>query len=103
MRTVMAVYRAELTKLRAQPRVWLVAALVAVAPWVFILLLKGQDRLPTDSLYGRYLIESGYATPLVILGFLAQWGFPLLAALIAGESSPTRSSRARSRPFSPVR
>lgn len=82
---VMAVYLAELLKLRSQMRVWLITGVVLVAPWLFIFLLKGQDRLPTDALYGRYLKSAGLATPLMVLGFLASWGFPLLTAFISGD------------------
>ena len=85
MSAVGAVYGAELMKLRAQLRVWLISAVVLVTPWIFIVLLKGQDRLPTDALYGRYLKSSGLATPLLLLGFLASWGFPLLTALVSGD------------------
>lgn len=83
--SVVAVYGAELLKLRAQMRVWIVSALVLVTPWIFIILLKGQDRLPTDALYGRYLKSTGLATPLLLLGFLASWGFPLLTAIVSGD------------------
>ena len=82
---VAAVYGAELLKLRAQMRVWLITGVVLVAPWLFIVLLKGQDRLPTDALYGRYLKSAGLATPLLLLGFLASWGFPLLTAFVSGD------------------
>ncbi len=85
MRAVRATYLVELTKLTAQVRVWIVAAAVLVAPWAFVLLLKGQDRLPNDTLYGRYVTSVGLATPLLVLGFLASWGFPLLTALVSGD------------------
>lgn len=85
MSAVAAVYGGELIKLRAQLRVWLISAVVLVTPWIFIILLKGQDRLPTDALYGRYLKSAGLATPLLMLGFLASWGFPLLTALVSGD------------------
>lgn len=85
MSAVTAVFSTECRKLRSQPRVWFVAGVAAIAPWAFILLLKGQDRLPTDQLYGRYLTTTGFATPLVILGFLASWAFPLLTAIVSGD------------------
>jgi ABC-2 type transport system permease protein len=93
MSALTAVYGAELRKLRAQPRVWVVTGVVAVAPWAFILLLKGQDRLPTDQLYGRYLTTTGFATPLVILGFLASWAFPLLTAIVSGDIFATEDQQ----------
>jgi ABC-2 type transport system permease protein len=80
-----AVYRVECRKLLAQPRVRSVLAVLLIAPWIFIGLLLHQDRLPLETLYGRYLKDTGYATPLVILVYSVQWLLPLIAALIAGD------------------
>jgi ABC-2 type transport system permease protein len=85
MGAVTSVYRVECRKLLAQPRVRSVLAVLLIAPWIFIGLLLHQDRLPLETLYGRYLKDSGYATPLVILVFSVQWLLPLIAALIAGD------------------
>lgn len=85
MKALTNVYRWELRKILAQARVWIILALVLIGPWVFIILLKGQDRLPTDNLYGRYLKVAGLATPLVILGFAGQWILPLVTSLVAGD------------------
>jgi ABC-2 type transport system permease protein len=46
--------------------------------------LRGQTP-PADTLYGRYVHESGYAVPLLLLGFATQWVFPLLTSLVAGD------------------
>src|SRR5205085_2464133 len=80
-----AVYRVECRKLLAQPRVRSVLAVLLVAPWIFIGLLLHQDRLPLETLYGRYLKDTGYATPLVILVYSVQWLLPLIASLMAGD------------------
>jgi ABC-2 type transport system permease protein len=85
MSAVASVYRVECRKLLAQPRVRSVLAVLLIAPWIFIGLLLHQDRLPLETLYGRYLKDTGYATPLVILVYSVQWLLPLIAALIAGD------------------
>src|SRR4051794_10230603 len=80
-----AVYRVELRKLVAQTRVRAVFAFLAITPWIYIGLILHQDRLPLETLYGRYLKDTGYATPLAILVYASQWLLPLIAALIAGD------------------
>jgi ABC-2 type transport system permease protein len=80
-----AVYRVEMRKLLAQNRVRGVLAFLAVAPWIYIGLILHQDRLPLETLYGRYLKDTGYATPLAVLVYASQWLLPLIAALIAGD------------------
>src|SRR4051794_41901465 len=81
---VASVYRVEVRKLLAQPRVRAVLGFLLVAPWVYIGLILHQDRLPLETLYGRYLKDTGYATPLAILVYASQWVLPLIAALLAG-------------------
>jgi ABC-2 type transport system permease protein len=52
---------------------------------LIVVIINGQQRPPKDSLFGRYIHESGYAVPLLMLGFAAQWVLPLLTALVAGD------------------
>lgn len=85
LQALRAVYGWEMRKIFALTRVWIVLGMVLIGPWVFIILLNAQDRLPTDNLYGRYLKVTGLATPLVILGFVGQWVLPLVTALIGGD------------------
>jgi ABC-2 type transport system permease protein len=80
-----AVYRVEVRKLVAQTRVRAVLLFLLVAPWIYIGLILHQDRLPLETLYGRYLKDTGYATPLAILVYASQWLLPLIAALMAGD------------------
>src|SRR3954449_7133579 len=80
-----SVYRVEVRKLFAQARVRAVLAFLLVAPWIYIGLILHQDRLPLETLYGRYLKDTGYATPLAILVYASQWLLPLIAALMAGD------------------
>jgi ABC-2 type transport system permease protein len=85
MRQFAAVYRVEVRKLLAQARVRSVLAFLLVAPWIYIGLILHQDRLPLETLYGRYLKDTGYATPLAVLVYASQWLLPLIAALMAGD------------------
>jgi ABC-2 type transport system permease protein len=80
-----AVYRVESRKLLAQSRVRWMLVFLLVVPWIYIGLILHQDRLPLETLYGRYLKDTGYATPLAILVYASQWVLPLIAALIAGD------------------
>lgn len=82
---VATAYRWEVTKLAAQARTRATLAVCLVAPFIFVVLLDRQDRVPKDTLYGRWVHASGFATPLMILGFAAQWVFPLLTSLVAGD------------------
>jgi ABC-2 type transport system permease protein len=75
----------ELGKLSAQWRARLTLLLCLIGPPLIALVIKGQGRPPKDSLFGRYIHHSGYATPLLILGYAGQWVLPLLTALVAGD------------------
>jgi ABC-2 type transport system permease protein len=78
-------YRWEMSKLSAQARSRYTLLGCLIAPIVVVLVLNTQQRPPKDTLYGRHIHDSGYAMPLLILGFAAQWVFPLLTALVAGD------------------
>lgn len=78
-------YRWELTKLAAQARSRYTLLGCLLVPIVVVLVLNGQQRPPKDTLFGRHIHDSGYAVPLLVLGFAAQWVFPLLTALVAGD------------------
>jgi ABC-2 type transport system permease protein len=80
-----AVYAVELGKVVRQTKVRVISLVLICAPWVFILLVLHQDRLPLETLYGRYLKTTGFATPMVVLVVAAQWLLPLIAALISGD------------------
>ena len=80
-----AVFGVEARKIVSQTKTRAIALVLVVAPWVFILLVLHQDRLPLETLYGRYLKVSGFATPMVVLVAAAQWVLPLLASIISGD------------------
>jgi ABC-2 type transport system permease protein len=75
----------ELRKLVAQSRVRAAFVVCLLAPAAVALVLSVQSGLPKDTLFGRHVLTSGFALPLVLLSFCALWVFPLLAGLVAGE------------------
>ena len=79
------VYGTELLKLTGQLRTRLALVLCVLAPFAFVIVLGMQDSTPDDTLYGRWVHTSGFAVPLVILGFASQWAFPALACIVAGD------------------
>src|ERR1043166_3052804 len=85
LRGVRAVAIVECMKLVAQigPRVVIGACIVS--PFAFAIAMRVQTNLPTDTLFGRAVNESGFAVPLVVLGFAALWAFPALASIVAGD------------------
>jgi len=82
---VLAAAAAERSKLLSQTRVRLVLACCVVAPVMFALAIQAQSNAPTDTLFGRSVTDSGFAVPLVTLGFAALWVLPVLASLVGGD------------------
>ena len=80
----MRVVRFEAAKLLAQSRTRVLLGVCLLTPFVFAVAIRSQQSLPKDTLFGRQLRESGFATPLVTLGFAGTWAFPLLTSLVAG-------------------
>lgn len=80
-----AVWRLELAKLRSQWRVRLVAAACLLGPFVVIAGLHVQSATPNDTAFGQWLHTSGFAVPMVILGFGGQWLLPVGTAIVAGD------------------
>ena len=76
----------ELVKLFALWRVRLVIAVCFVAPAVFVAAVSRQSSLPADTVFGRWMNETGWAGVLVVLGFSCAWALPLLTSLVAGDA-----------------
>ena len=85
LRGVRAVVGVECAKVGAQLKARAVLALCVAGPFAFVAAMRVQSEMPEDTLFGRALKESGFATPLVILGFAALWVFPVLTAVIGGD------------------
>ena len=86
MTGVAIVYKWELLKLKAQKRTYLGLGAAMLVPIIFVvaLALKGSGG-PNDIPIGRYIRDTGLATPFVVLFFMSIWAFPLIAALVAGD------------------
>jgi ABC-2 type transport system permease protein len=83
--TVLTVWRWELRKLVALKRTYLGLGAAVVFPLIFVVALAVQTGEPTDVLFGRYVRESAFAIPLVLLLFGSIWFMPLITALVAGD------------------
>lgn len=81
----LVVYRWEVAKLVRQVRTRLVALACVLAPFLFVAALKAQTTTPQDTLFGRWVHDSGFAVPLVVLGFAGQWALPALTSVVAGD------------------
>ncbi len=101
-----AVLRVEGSKLAAQAKVWAVLGACLLGPFAFVALASTQSSLPEDTLFGRWVKASGFAVPLVVLGFAAAWALPVLTSVVAGDilsaedrhgTWPTLLTRSRSR------
>ena len=78
-------YRFELMKLVSQWRVRLVLLACWIGPGLFVAVVSHQATLPTDTVFGRWMLATGWAGPLVVLGFSCSWVLPLLTSLVAGD------------------
>jgi len=78
-------YRFELVKLFSQWRIRLLVLACWIAPGLFVAAVSLQSTLPTDTLFGRWMHATGWAGPLVMLGFAGTWALPLLTSLVAGD------------------
>ena len=78
-------YRFELVKLVSQWRIRLLVLACWIAPALFVAGVGQQSTLPTDTLFGRWMLATGWAAPLVMLGFAGTWALPLLTSVVAGD------------------
>jgi ABC-2 type transport system permease protein len=79
------VWRMEMTKLAGQIRVRAVVLLCVTVPFLVVGAFHVQSAVPSDTLFGQWVHSSGFAVPLVVLGFSGQWVLPVLVALVAGD------------------
>ncbi|MEU0053535.1 ABC transporter permease [Streptomyces sp. NPDC006309] len=83
--TVARSYRFEVVKLLSQWRIRLLLLACWIAPALFVAGVSAQSTLPTDTLFGRWMHATGWAGPLVTLGFAGTWALPLLTCVVAGD------------------
>ena len=79
------VYRFELVKLLAQWRTRILLAACWIVPGVFVAAVTQASSLPADTVFGRWMLATGWAGALVVLSFCCTWALPLLTALVAGD------------------
>ena len=79
-------YRFELAKLLTQWRVRVLVVACWVAPALLVAMISHQGSLPSDTLFGRWMGQSGWAGPLVLLSFCSSWVLPGLTSLVAGDA-----------------
>ena len=85
IRSVLSVVRVERAKLGAQLTARAVLAACVAGPFAFVAAMRLQSAVPEDTLFGRSVRESGFATPLIVLGFAALWAFPALTSVVGGD------------------
>ena len=90
---VAKVYRWEIAKLLAQKRTYLGLGTAMAVPLIFVVVLVLQTGGPNDVPLGRYIRDTGLATPFVVLFFMSIWGFPLITALVAGDIVSSESRK----------
>jgi ABC-2 type transport system permease protein len=78
-------YRFELVKLLAQWPVRLALAACWLGPAVLVGIISRQSALPSDTVFGRWMSQTGWAGALVVLTFSCSWVLPLLTSLVAGD------------------
>jgi ABC-2 type transport system permease protein len=78
-------YRFELIKLLAQWPIRLALLACWLGPALLVAVISQQSSLPADTLFGRYMNQTGWAGPLLVLSFSGTWVLPLLTSLVAGD------------------
>ena len=78
-------YRFELVKLLAQWRIRLVLLACWLGPALLVAVISQQGSLPSDTVFGRWMNQTGWAGALVVLTFSCTWVLPLLTSLVAGD------------------
>src|SRR4051794_26832764 len=78
-------YRFELIKLLAQWPIRLVLLACWLGPALLVAVISQQSSLPSDTVFGRWMGQTGWAGSLVVLSFACSWVLPLLTSLVAGD------------------
>jgi ABC-2 type transport system permease protein len=78
-------YRFELVKLLAQWPIRLALVACWLGPALLVAVISQQSSLPSDTIFGRWMGQTGWAAPLVVLAFSCSWVLPLLTSLVAGD------------------
>jgi ABC-2 type transport system permease protein len=83
----LTVWRWELRKLVSQKRTYLGLGLAVLLPLIFVVsqLARGHGPRGANSIFAAEIFQSGLATPVLMLTFLAPFLLPLIAALVSGD------------------
>jgi ABC-2 type transport system permease protein len=81
----LVVWRLELAKLSGLLRVRAIIFLCLIVPFLAVVGLNVQSSTPGDTPFGQWVHTSGFAIPMVVLGFAAPWIAPGLSAVVAGD------------------
>lgn len=79
------VLRWEIFKLGKQLRTQVALGACIIAPLLFVAVLNMQSATPMDTLFGRWVHDSGFSIPLVVLTFSGQWALPAIVCIVAGD------------------
>jgi ABC-2 type transport system permease protein len=85
VRHVIAVFAVECFKIVRQLKARAVLAVCIAGPFAFAAVIRLQSSLPEDTLFGRSVKYSGFALPLVVLGFGGLWALPVLSSIVGGD------------------
>jgi ABC-2 type transport system permease protein len=78
-------YHFELIKLQAQWPIRLALLACWLGPALLVAAISQQSSPPSDTVFGRWMSQTGWAGPLVVLTFSCSWLLPLLTSLVAGD------------------
>ncbi len=78
-------WRIEMGKMLAQARARVMLLACLVGPLLFVLVESVQSGTPGDTLFGRWIHESGFADSLLTLGFSTEWLMPFVIVGVAGD------------------
>jgi ABC-2 type transport system permease protein len=78
-------YHFELIKLLARWPIRLALLACWLGPAVLVGVISQQSSLPSDTLFGRWMSQTGWAGSLVVLTFSCSWVLPLLTSVVAGD------------------
>jgi ABC-2 type transport system permease protein len=78
-------YRFELTKLVAQWPIRVALLACWLGPGLVVAVISQQSSLPSDTVFGRWMHQTGWAGPPVVLAFSGSWVLPVLASLVSGD------------------
>lgn len=78
-------YHFELIKLLARWPIRVALLACWLGPALLVAVITQQGSLPSDTVFGRWMSQTGWAGSLVVLMFSCTWVVPLVTSLVAGD------------------